>query len=107
MTEMTAAALENSYRGFVDPKQEELILVLDFGGQTAQLIARLREGASPFPTTSSTSSLICHVPTSSSDLQNKECICTTQTCGAGMVDAAAAVAAAAALNGVTVSIAQL
>lgn len=40
MTEMTAAALENSYRGFVDPKQEELILVLDFGGQTAQLIAR-------------------------------------------------------------------
>ncbi len=26
--------------GIVDPKQEELILVLDFGGQTAQLIAR-------------------------------------------------------------------
>jgi GMP synthase (glutamine-hydrolysing) len=26
--------------GFVDPKSEELILVLDFGGQTAQLIAR-------------------------------------------------------------------
>jgi len=40
MTEMTAASLENSYRGFVDPRQEELILVLDFGGQTAQLIAR-------------------------------------------------------------------
>lgn len=30
----------SQYRGFVDPTQEELILVLDFGGQTAQLIAR-------------------------------------------------------------------
>jgi GMP synthase (glutamine-hydrolysing) len=40
MTVTTASASESSYRGFVDPKQEELILVLDFGGQTAQLIAR-------------------------------------------------------------------
>lgn len=30
----------SQYRGFVDPTQEELVLVLDFGGQTAQLIAR-------------------------------------------------------------------
>lgn len=40
MTEKPAATSEDSYRGFVDPKKEELILVLDFGGQTAQLIAR-------------------------------------------------------------------
>lgn len=40
MTETLAAASEDSAGGFVDPKQEELILVLDFGGQTAQLIAR-------------------------------------------------------------------
>jgi len=40
MTETLASASEGAYRGFVDPKQEELILVLDFGGQTAQLIAR-------------------------------------------------------------------
>ena len=40
MTETTAAPAANSAQGFVDPKQEELILVLDFGGQTAQLIAR-------------------------------------------------------------------
>lgn len=40
MTETNASGLESSYRGFVDPTQEELILVLDFGGQTAQLIAR-------------------------------------------------------------------
>jgi serine protease len=35
-----------------------------------------------------------------------ECYCTTTTCGAGMVDAAAAVAAAQALNGTTVAITQ-
>ena len=40
MTETPAFASESSLQGFVDPKQEELILVLDFGGQTAQLIAR-------------------------------------------------------------------
>ena len=40
MTETPACVPETSQPGFVDPKQEELILVLDFGGQTAQLIAR-------------------------------------------------------------------
>lgn len=35
-----------------------------------------------------------------------ECYCTTTTCGAGMVDAAAAVAATVALNGTTLSITQ-
>ncbi|MGE3316216.1 MAG: glutamine-hydrolyzing GMP synthase [Planctomycetaceae bacterium] len=37
---MTTALKSSKYRGFVDPKAEELVLVLDFGGQTAQLIAR-------------------------------------------------------------------
>lgn len=36
----TLASPTGSDQGFVDPKQEELVLVLDFGGQTAQLIAR-------------------------------------------------------------------
>jgi GMP synthase (glutamine-hydrolysing) len=36
----TLARPADAEPGFVDPKQEELILVLDFGGQTAQLIAR-------------------------------------------------------------------
>ncbi len=40
MTETPAFASENPDPELVDPKQEELILVLDFGGQTAQLIAR-------------------------------------------------------------------
>jgi GMP synthase (glutamine-hydrolysing) len=44
MTDDTAsaqnAAAASDYRGFNDAKHEELILVLDFGSQTAQLIAR-------------------------------------------------------------------
>ena len=62
----------------------------------ALMIARLKESAAPFPTTSDSTPAppLCHVPTSASDVQNTECVCTTQTCGAGMVDAVAAVAAA-------------
>jgi len=60
----------------------------------ALMIARLRKSAAPFPTTSPSvpTPPVCHVPTSSADTQDAECICTTQTCGAGMLDAAAAVA---------------
>ena len=32
--------MASNYRGFIDPRGEELVLVLDFGSQTAQLIAR-------------------------------------------------------------------
>ena len=62
----------------------------------ALLIARLKQSAMPFPTSSDTvpAPPVCHVPSSSSDLQLAECLCTTQTCGAGMLDAAAAVGAA-------------
>jgi serine protease len=58
----------------------------------AQSIALLQATASPFPITSSTSTTVCHVP--ASDTQNEECICTTQTCGAGMLNTNAAVLAA-------------
>ena len=58
----------------------------------AQYIALLRETAVPFPTSSPTTTEICHVP--AGDVQNLECICTTQTCGAGMLDTHAAVLAA-------------
>jgi len=66
---------------------------------SCQLIARLKEGASAFPQTSAdatTQPPACHVPTSSTDLQTLECICTTdgKTCGAGMANANGAVAAA-------------
>ncbi len=43
MTQPSPASIpqaKGTYRGALIPRQEELILVLDFGGQTAQLIAR-------------------------------------------------------------------
>lgn len=63
---------------------------------TTQMLARLREAARPFPTSISDAPGIptCHVPTSDQDLQLAQCLCTTDTCGAGMVDAARSVAAA-------------
>jgi serine protease len=58
----------------------------------AQYIALLQDSASPFPTSSSTTTTVCHVP--AGDTQAEECICTTQTCGAGMLNTNAAVLAA-------------
>jgi serine protease len=58
----------------------------------AEYITLLSETASPFPTTSATTTTVCHVP--AGDLQPVECICTTQTCGAGMLNTQAAVLAA-------------
>ena len=62
----------------------------------SQLIARLREGARPFPTTVADAPTIqaCHVPANASDFQVDQCLCTTDTCGAGMADAANSVTAA-------------
>lgn len=62
-----------------------------------QLLARLREGARPFPTSVADDPTVtaCHVPANNQDFQLAQCLCTTSTCGAGMVDAAASVDAAA------------
>jgi serine protease len=57
-----------------------------------QYIALLKDSATPFPTSSSTTTTVCHVPVG--DTQAEECICTTQTCGAGMLNTHAAVLAA-------------
>ncbi len=52
-----------------------------------QLVARLREGAiAPFPVSSDPSIPQCHVPANRSDVQAAECNCTTDTCGAGMLN---------------------
>ncbi|HEX4387623.1 MAG TPA: S8 family serine peptidase [Steroidobacteraceae bacterium] len=64
-----------------------------------QLAARLKEGALPYPQTSvgeSPQPPMCHVPSSATDIQGSECVCTGdgQTCGAGMANAAGALAAA-------------
>ncbi|HET9865099.1 MAG TPA: S8 family serine peptidase [Steroidobacteraceae bacterium] len=63
---------------------------------TAQLLARLREGTRPFPTSVSDDATIqaCHVPVNDTDFQLAQCLCTTSTCGAGMADAAGSVQAA-------------
>lgn len=57
-----------------------------------QFMTLLQESASPFPTSSATTNAICRVPTTF--VQGGECICTTVTCGAGMLNTAAAVNAA-------------
>ncbi|MFG6467492.1 S8 family serine peptidase [Roseateles sp. BYS87W] len=67
----------------------------------------LKSTARPFPTTGGGSAADgnppqCKAP--SATVQD-ECYCTTSTCGAGMVDAAAAVTATVALNGVSIGIA--
>jgi serine protease len=64
-----------------------------------QVINILKATARPFPTVSDTvpNPPVCTVPTSTSAEQD-ECICTTSTCGAGMLDAGKAVTAAAALS---------
>ncbi|MHB8814650.1 MAG: S8 family serine peptidase [Steroidobacteraceae bacterium] len=63
---------------------------------SCDLLSRLKEGVLPYPQSSVTTSTVCHVPSGSSDVQNAECICTTddQTCGAGMANAPGALAAA-------------
>jgi serine protease len=62
----------------------------------AKLTARLRETARAFPAVSDNTPQppVCHTPTSTSDVQDAECICTTAVCGSGMLDIHAAVLAA-------------
>lgn len=57
----------------------------------AQYSAVLMGTANPFPTSSSTTTNICRAPNGVT--QGDECICTTATCGAGMLNTFAAVSA--------------
>ena len=66
-----------------------LMLAVNGNLTPEQLIARLRSATQPFPV--SLTAPMCHVPSGPSDLQTNECSCTTQTCGAGMANANAAV----------------
>ncbi|HXR20004.1 MAG TPA: S8 family serine peptidase [Steroidobacteraceae bacterium] len=68
----------------------------------SQLIARMQSSALSFPPSSSTTSTQCQLAATTTDAngnytdtsQNAECVCTTATCGAGMLNAASAVQAA-------------
>jgi serine protease len=65
----------------------------------AELIAKLKGSARPFPTTGGTAGIAqCLAPYKDSSgnwVDQEECYCTTGTCGAGMLDAGKAVASAA------------
>ncbi|HXO57716.1 MAG TPA: S8 family serine peptidase, partial [Mycobacterium sp.] len=65
----------------------------------SQLISRIQSSAVAFPTSSSTTSTACQLAATTTDSsgnytdtsQDVECVCTTATCGSGMLNAAAAV----------------
>jgi serine protease len=68
-----------------------------------QIIARIESSAVTFPTSSSTTSTQCTLASTTADSNGNftepttpaECVCTTATCGAGMLNALSAVLAAA------------
>jgi serine protease len=77
----------------------------------SQVISILKSTATTFPTVSDTGSgvAVCTVPVAASgttpaSADQSECICTTSTCGAGMLNAGAAVTAAAAIAGVVANV---
>jgi serine protease len=61
---------------------------------SAQLIARLKSGATTFPRSSDWTVPDCHAPIGPADIQRSECNCTTDACGAGMANASRSVAEA-------------
>jgi len=69
----------------------------------AQIIARIESSALTFPTSSSTTSTKCTLASTTADSNGNftepaspaECVCTTATCGAGMLNALSSVLAAA------------
>jgi serine protease len=59
------------------------------------LTARLEASTMPFPVPGTPPpGGTCHVPLGPTDIQTAECVCTTNTCGAGMLNSAAAVSEA-------------
>jgi serine protease len=95
-TDQTNSNLGTSFSAPIVSGIAALMLSRNHNLSTAQMLARLRESARPFPTTVADAPTIqaCHVPTSTADTQLEQCLCTTQVCGAGMADAANSVGAA-------------
>ena len=96
-TDQTSFNLGTSFSAPIVSGIAALMLSRNNNLSTDQMLARLREGARPFPTTVSDTPniLTCHLPLGTTDIQTEQCLCTTATCGAGMVDAANSVFAAA------------
>jgi serine protease len=99
-TDQTNPSLGTSFSAPIVSGIAALMLAVNGNLNSSELIARLKEGTQPFPQKSlddfSPPPPSCHVPTSATDLQDAECICTLDdmTCGAGMANASGAVAAA-------------
>ncbi len=94
-TDQTNANVGTSFSAPIVSGIGALMLSVNGNLKSAQLIARLREGASkPFPVSTDSAVPQCRVPTGPSDVQAVECSCTTSTCGAGTANAAGAVTAA-------------
>jgi serine protease len=70
-----------------------LMLSVNGNLSSAQVTARLREGATPYPSAPAGIPL-CREPAGPNDQQSSECACTAATCGAGMANAVGAVRAA-------------
>jgi serine protease len=67
-----------------------LMLSRNFNLSTSQLLDRLRQGAREFPgfIDDAPGILACRIPLNTEDTQLEQCLCTSETCGAGMVNAA-------------------
>jgi serine protease len=95
-TDQLATNLGTSFSAPIVSGIAALMLSRNGNLSTDQLLARLREGAVPFPASVPGNSTlpVCHVPIDTNDVQAAECLCTTNTCGAGMANAANSVVAA-------------
>ena len=95
-TDQTNSNLGTSFSAPIVSGIAGLMLSRNANLSTGQLLARLREGARPFPTVVADDPTIqaCHVPLNDQDIQLAQCLCTTSTCGAGMANAATSLEAA-------------
>jgi serine protease len=99
-TDQTNTNLGTSFSAPVVSAIAGLMLAVNGNLSSSQLIARLQEGSTPFPQSSLDAGTqpppMCHDPTSATDLQQAECICTRDgtTCGSGMANAPGAIGAA-------------
>jgi len=95
-TDQTNSNLGTSFSAPIVSGITALMLSRNANLSTAQMLARLREGARPFPTSVADDPTVpvCHVPVNDQDFQLVQCLCTVATCGAGMANAAGSVAAA-------------
>jgi serine protease len=95
-TDQTNSNLGTSFSAPIVSGIAALMLSRNANLSTGQMLDRLREGARPFPTAVADEPALqaCHVPANNQDFQLAQCLCTTATCGAGMVSAAGSVTAA-------------